>query len=175
MEDSKFPDTEELDAAVRGYLSAELDGQLGRAAAHFRDHLRGPGAGSTGTTGGGPPGRPGSPGGRAWGGWVVGIVGGAMAASIAALWAGPSLFPAGPASPSGPVVPVAQYRFDLDDVTLSTQTRDDGTVLLDGRTPARRIVRNELKQVRWVDPEHDVSFEKIEPRQTIMLIEMDTY
>ena len=74
-----------------------------------------------------------------------------------------------------PVVPVAHYNLDLDDVTLSTQTRDGGTVLLDGRTPARRIYRNELKQVRWVDSEQNVSFEKIEPRETIMLIEMDTY
>jgi hypothetical protein len=172
MEDTNIPDSEELDALVRGYLSAELDCQLGRASAHFRQHLRGPGAGTTGT---GPAGPGRSPGGRAWGGWVVGVVGGAMAASIAALWAGPSLFPAGPASPGGPVIPVAHYQLDLDDVTLSTQTRDDGTVLLEGRTPARRIVRNELKQIRWVDPEHDVSFEKIEPRQTIMLIEMDTY
>ena len=173
MEDTNDPRGEELDAALRGFLSAELDGQLGRAAAHFRHHLRGPGAGSTGTGPAGPGGS--SRGGRAWGGWVVGIVGGAMAASIAGLWAGPSLFPAGPASVTTPVVPVAHYRFDLDDVTLTTQTRDGGTVLLDDRTPARRIYRNELKQVRWVDAEQNVSFEKIEPRQTIMLIEMDTY
>jgi hypothetical protein len=69
----------------------------------------------------------------------------------------------------------ADYHFDLDDVTLSTQTRDGGTVLLDGRTPARRIYRDELKEVRWVDPTHDASFEQIEPRRNIMLIEMDTY
>lgn len=163
MEDTNIPDDEELDARLRVFLSAELDGQLGRAAARFHQHLRGA-AGSSG----GPR--------RAWGGWVVGVVGGAMAASIAALWAGPSLWPAANSSPAPvPVVPVAHYQLDLDDVTLSTQTRDGGTVLLDGRTPARRIYRNELKQVRWVDPEHDVSFEKIEPRQTIMLIEMDTY
>ena len=168
MEDTKTTDDGEVDALLRDFLHAELDGQLGRAKAHFRDHLRGPGTGSAG---------PGSTPGprRSFGGWVVGIVGGAMAASIAALWAGP-LLRTPVRHPTAPALPVAHYQFDLDDVTLSTQTRDGGTVLLgDGRTPARRIYRNELKQIRWVDPEHDVSFEKIVPRQTIMLIEMDTY
>jgi hypothetical protein len=174
MEDTRIPEDPELDAALRDHFRAELDGQLGRAAARFGHHLRGTGSTGSGGATGSPP-----PGGRARGGWVVGIVGGAMAASIAGLWAGPALFPAGPAPRHAqhpvPVVPVAHYNLDLDDVTLTTQTRDGGTVLLDGRTPARRIVRNELKQVRWVDAEQNVSFEKIEPRQTIMLIEMDTY
>ena len=174
MEDTRIPDGPELDAALRDFFHAELDPQLGRAAARFAHHLRGPGSTGSASHGTGPnsssPGR-----GRAWGGWVVGIVGGAMAASIAGLWAGPSLFPAGHKSHPAPVVPVAHYNLDLDDVTLSTQTRDGGTVLLDGGTPARRIYRNELKQVRWVDSAQNVSFEKIEPRQTIMLIEMDTY
>lgn len=167
MEDTKS-DSEELDALMREYLNTELDPQLGRAVRHFQNHLRGgsiPGAGPFGP-------RRGRSG---WGGWIVGIVGGAMAASIAALWAGPSLWPPRPTGPGLPVVPVADYQFDLDDVTLCTQTRDGGTVLLDGRTPARRIVRDELKQSRWVDPRRDATFEKIEPRRNIMLIEMDTY
>ena len=167
MEDNKTPGGEDLDALLRDFLSARLDPQLGRAARRFDGHQRREARDT----------RPVPPR-RAPGGWVVGVVGGAMAASIAALWAGPSLWPA--AAPAhrhtaAPAVPAAQYHFDLDAVTLSTQTRDAGTVLLDGRTPARKIVRNELKQVRWVDPEHDVSVERIEPRQTIMLIEMDTY
>jgi len=163
MEDTRLPDNEEVDALVRDFLHAELDGQLGRASARFRRHLQGPGAapflGPRRTTGG----------------FVFGVVGAAVAASFAALWAGPALrLP--PTKSNAPAVPVAsQYQLDLDDVTLSTQTRDAGTVLLDGGTPARAIYRDELKQVRWVDPKHDVSFETIEPRQTIMLIEMDTY
>jgi hypothetical protein len=163
MEDMKLPDTEEIDALVRDFLHAELDGQLGRSSARFRRHLHGPGAASLL----GPR--------RTTGGWLFGVVGGAIAASFAALWAGPALFT--PPRPTNPVAPVAQspVQFTLDDVTLSTQTRDAGTVLLDGGTPARAIYRNELKQVRWVDPKHDVSLETIEPRQTIMLIEMDTY
>ena len=100
-----------------------------------------------------------------------------MAASIAALWARPVIWPAQPARPASTaqVLPVADYHFDLDDVTLSTKTRDGGTVLLDGRTPARRIFRDELRQSRWVDPRHDASVEQIEPSRNIMLIEMDTY
>ena len=167
MEDNKTPGDEDLDLLVRDFLSAQLNPQLGRAARRFGEHHRREARDA----------RPVPPR-RALGGWVIGAVGAAMAASIAALWAGPSLWHAAPPErPVAPVVPVAsaQYHFDLDAVTLSTQTRDAGTVLLDGRTPARKIVRNELKQVRWVDPERHVSFERIEPRQTIMLIEMDTY
>ena len=161
MEDTNIPDDEALGAILREHLASELDPQLGRSLERFRHHLRGDGLVPR----------------RAWGGWLVGIVGGAMAASIAALWAGPALWPARPAGPGGaPVVPVAaDYRFRLDDVTLLSQTRDGGTVLLDGRTPVRRIVRNELKQVRWVDPARDASFEQIVPHQDVMFIEMDTY
>jgi hypothetical protein len=161
MEDLNNPDNDEaLDATLREHLRAELNPQLGRAADRFRQHLRGDGLVPR----------------RAWGGWLVGVVGGAMAASIAALWAGPALWPPRPTGPAGaPVVPVADYRFDLDDVTTLSQTRDGGTVLLDGRTPVRRIVRDELRQVRWVDPRHDASFEQIVPHRDVMLIEMDTY
>jgi hypothetical protein len=165
MEDTNYPSGEEVDTLVQDYLRSELNGQLGRSSARFRQHLAGPGAASIL----GPR--------RTTGGWAVGIVGAAIAASFAALWAGPALRLA-PTKPNTPVVPVAQsqqYHLDLDDVTLSTQTRDGGTVLLDGHTPARAIYRNELKQSRWVDAKHDVSVETIEPRQTIMLIEMDTY
>ena len=172
MEDTNIPDPEALDALLREHLRAELDPQLGRATRRFHQHLRGhdPARGAS------------SPARSTRGGWLVGIGGGAMAASIAALWAGPALWHAAPPGPGAgprpggaPVVPVADYRFALDDVTLLSQTRDTGTVLLDGRTPARRIVRNELKQVRWVDPDNNVSFERIEPHQDVMLIEMDTY
>ena len=178
MEDTNNPaDDGPLGAALNDYLSTRLDGQLGRAAAHFRRHLRGP-ASAAGTPARGPGGRPGPHPAHynRLGGWVVGVVGSAVAASIAALWAGPALGPAlWPPKPEQNLVPVAQYRFDLDEVTLNTQARDGGTVVLDNRRPARRIYRNEVRQSRWVDSEHDVSFETIEPRQDIMLIEMDTY
>ena len=160
MEDLNIPDSSELDAMLREHLRAELDGQLGRSARRFRDHLRGNGLVPR----------------RAWGGWVVGIVGGAMAASIAALWAGPALWPTRSSAPGlTQAVPVADYRFDLDDVTLLSQTRDGGTLVLDGRTPVRRIVRSELRQVRWVDSRHDASVEQIVPHEDVMLIQMDTY
>ena len=161
MEDTNVPSNDELDALLREHLSLELDGQLGKAAHRFRNHLRGDGLVPR----------------RAWGVWLVGVVGGAMAASIAALWAGPSLWPSHPPGQrNAPVIPVAaDYRFDLDDVTLLSQTRDAGTLVLDGRTPVRRIVRDELRQLRWVDPRHQASVEQIVPRQDVMLIEMDTY
>src|SRR3954464_8264695 len=110
MEDTKFPESEELDALMRDFLAAELDPQLGRAAQHFRRHLHGSGS----TAGAAPPGPLGPR--RALSGWIVGIVGGAMAASIAALWARPVIWPSAPPRPtsSAQVLPVADYHFDLD-------------------------------------------------------------
>ena len=186
MSDNPIPGTDDedatLDAVFRDYLSSRLDGQLGRSAAHFHRHLRGAGTGS------GPGGtRRRSPGFGPGGGWVVGIVGGALAASIAALWAGPSLriyTPPGPAAnPPGMSVNTesaarpAKSGMDLrmEELTLCSQTRDGGTVVLDEGTAARRLIRKELKQTKWVDPKTGARFEKIEPRQDIMLIQLDTY
>jgi hypothetical protein len=172
-----------LDGVFRDYFSSRLDGQLGRSASHFHRHLLGAGAGS------GPAGSPRrrGPGFGPGGGWVVGIVGGALAASIAALWAGPSLrfyTPDGPAgNPPGTAINAGVHDspsgagagLQMEELTLCSQTRDGGTILLDDRTPARRLIRKELKQTRWLDPETGASIEKIEPRQDIMLIQLDTF
>src|SRR5688572_12925611 len=187
MSDNLIPGTDDedarLDAALRDYLSTRLEGQLGRSAAHFHRHLVGAGTGSG--SGGGSRRR--SPGFGGGGGWVVGIVGGAIAASIAALWAGPSLrtyTPAGPAiQPRATAIDEGRAgrgagggaTLRMEELTLCSQTRDGGTVLLDEHTAARRLIRKELKQTRWVNPATGASFEKIEPRQDIMLIQLDTY
>ena len=174
-----------LDAALRDYLATRLDGQLGRSAFHFHRHLAG-GSASGGAGGAGALGsRRRSPG-YGPGGWVVGIVGGALAASIAALWAGPALRLYVPPQPPGTPDAVASAtdvgsasssgsNFQVDELTLCSQTRDAGTVLLGGHTAARRLVRKELKQTRWVDPATGASLEKIEPRQDVMFIQLDTY
>ena len=166
-----------LDGLLRDYFASRLDGQLGRAAAHFHRHL---GGGSTGTGAGAPPRtrrhhyNPG-------GGWVIGIVGSALAASIAALWAGPSLRLYTPRpDPVPPAISVASNDtepppLEMDELTLCSQTRDGGTVVLDGQTAARRVIRRELKQTRWTDPTTGASLEIIEPRQDIMLIQLQTY
>ena len=178
MSDGEIPGAdgpdEQFEALLREHLASRLDGQLGRAAAHFQRHLSG---GTGGSFGAGP--RTGSLR-RSWGGWVVGIVGGAMAASIAALWAGPALWPAAD-RPDVPrmqahVTPVAHdFDYDLDEVTLSRRTRDGGVVVLDDHTAVRRIVRQEFRRTRWVDEGRGVSVEKFEPRQEVRLIKMETY
>ena len=186
MADNNIPGSDDedatLDAVLRDYLCSRLDGQLGRSAAHFHRHLRGAGG-----TGSGPAGTPRrrSPGFGPGGGWVVGIVGGALAASIAALWAGPSLrfyTPRGPAgNPPETAINVATNAapgasdLQMEELTLCSQTSDGGTVLLDERTAARRLIRRELKQTRWLDPRTGASIEKIEPRQDVMLIQLDTF
>jgi len=193
MPDNPIPGTSDddatLDAVLRDYFSSRLDGQLGRSAAHFHRHLRGAGAGSGTGLGRARPRR--SPG-FGGGGWVIGIVGGALAASIAALWAGPALRfytpPGGAISPGGtalntsapprgasPASHLPASHLQMEELTLCSQTRDGGTVLLDDRTAARRVIRKELKQTRWVNPETGASIERIEPRQDVMLIQLDTY
>jgi hypothetical protein len=67
------------------------------------------------------------------------------------------------------------FDYDLDEVTLSRQTRDGGVVVLDDRTPVRRVLRREVRHTRWVDEARGVSVEKLEPRQDVMLIKMETY
>ena len=185
MSDTQIPGTDDedakLDAVLREYLSSRLDGQLGRSAAHFHRYLRGTG-GVSGAS------RPRGLGFGPGGGWLIGIVGSALAASIAALWAGPSLrmsVPAGPApgavatgnSADRRAAPVTSIGSDLqmEEQTLCSQTRDGGTVLLDGGTAARRLIRKELRQTRWVNPRTGASLEKFEPRQDVMLIQLDTY
>ena len=78
MSDGEIPGAdgpdEQFEALLREHLASRLDGQLGRAAAHFQRYLSGTGGGF----GAGP--RTGSLR-RSWGGWVVGIVGGGMAAA----------------------------------------------------------------------------------------------
>ena len=180
-------DDAKLDALLRGYLSARLDGQLGRAAAHFHRHLGGDSTGTGAGPGTGPTRRrhP-NPGG---GGWVIGIVGSALAASIAALWAGPSFrlyHPDGAPGVTAPHVEVAASAasaagaapfapLEMDELTLCSQTRDGGTVVFDGQTAARRLIRRELKQTRWSDPNTGASLEIIEPRQDVMFIQLETY
>ena len=179
MSDQRIPGTDDedakLDAVLREYFSSRLDGQLGRSAAHFHRHLRGAGGASGASR---PRGLGFSPG----GGWVVGIVGSALAASIAALWAGPSLRLNTPPPPPGQLAagasaPESSAGSDLqmEELTLCSQTRDGGTVVLDGQTAARRLIRRELRQTRWVNPRTGASLERFEPRQDIMLIKLDTY
>ena len=45
----------------------------------------------------------------------------------------------------------------------------------DERTAARRLIRKELKQTRWVDSKTGASLEKFEPRQDVMLIQLEKY
>src|SRR6266516_3558209 len=153
MADDSIPGTDDEDArlgvVLREYFSSRLDGQLGRSAAHFHRHLRGAGTGSGPGPGGGTRRRGPAFGG---GGWVVGIVGSALAASIAALWAGPSLrfyTPAGPSgNPPGPPLNTSAAQanarsgmnLQMEELTLCSQTSDGGTVLLDERTAARRVI-----------------------------------
>ena len=184
----------QLDAAdalaplVRRHLSAELDGQRGRAEAAFLRHIgdvghigaaagNGAASASSASTAARPPGDA-QPFMR-FRGWFLTLAGTALAASFAGLLVAPAIFrqPSGPAvtgtgpRAGGPTQPMTQLVQD--------RTWDGGTVVVDNEAgdpvPARRIVRERLERARWYDPAQKAWNEVTIPRQDVRLMEVDTY
>jgi len=162
------PLNEPHDVAVREYLSAKLDTQVGRAEAGFRQflaqqqnrpapsrrhHFRLP---------------------NRFEGWMMGIVGSALAASLAALWAGPSLRQVTPqprdiASPPS----VTQPIFVEQDV--QSQTFDDGTFMTDDNTAVRVVRRRDLQRTRWFDQNKNLKGEQVVPQDHVVYVHVKTY
>src|SRR5687768_1910166 len=183
---------QQLDA-LRAHLSSELDGQTGRAEAAFLRHLAAPKApGRAALTGGavGPAGRRtnGRPGHmNRFRGWTLTFAGAALAASIAALAAAPALFPNNPAAGPGPTqFPRTEARSGTGDGFYRTEehpllqyvhsrTWDEGTVVLEGDRPARRVRHQWLERTHYFDPQEGVRKEITIPREDIRYIELDTY
>jgi hypothetical protein len=63
---------------------------------------------------------------------------------------------------SPPLMPVAQ--------TVDWRTLDDGTVMLNGDVPIRRLRRQIVEHVKWYDPERRTTIELRMPQEQIMLI-----
>ena len=193
--DKEFND-DGLDATLRTYLSAELDGQLGRAGQAFQEHLalahpttrqRSAGTRSTRST-------------RA-GLWLIGAMGTAVAASVAAtMWAVPVTTRPGGNDSVVAAIPKAKEPVEVDRApgnetprdavatsvstaanweqvqqVVSSQTVDRGLVLLDDNTPARLVRRVSLEQTEWVDEQRGVRMQAFVPRQEAQLISLDTY
>src|SRR5688572_21725830 len=86
---------EQLDGLMRAHLSAELDGQPGRAEAAFLRHLATPRAAGLAEAPADPSGRKANGAARhvnRFRGWTLAFAGAALAASLAALAAAPALF-----------------------------------------------------------------------------------
>ena len=184
-----------LDALVQAHLSSELDGQAGRAEAHFLRHVAahrpaGPPA---------PEERPVDPASRRtngrtrhvnrFRGWTLTFAGTALAASIATFAAAPALFrepPAGVSIPGRTERPPAVAQSGPDDGFYRTEehplmqyvhsrTWDEGTVVLEGARPARRVRHQWLERTHYFDPREGVFKEITVPREDIRYIVMDTY
>ena len=183
---------QQLDALMRAHLSSELDGQTGRSEAAFLRHLASPQAAGLAEA----PARPSVrrlDGAAArhvnrFRGWTLTFAGAALAASLAALAAAPALFEDKPPIPGPgrrqqpPAVasggadrgfyraedqPLLQY--------VHSRTWDEGTVVLEGHVPARRVRQQWLQRTHYFDPDEGVRKEITIPREDIRYIEMDTY
>ena len=190
--DKEFND-DELDATLRAYLAAELDGQVGRAGQAFQEHLALAHPGARRQGGGIRSTRAGL--------WMIGALGTAVAASVAAtMWAVPvtttpgagdfvavataesekpvnvDRTPGGEASVD-PVQTSASLAVNWEQVerVVSSRTVDRGLVLLDDNTPARLVRRVSLEQTEWVDEQRGVRMQAFVPRQEARLISLDTY
>lgn len=56
-----------------------------------------------------------------------------------------------------------------------SQTTDDGIVFLDGHTPARKLVRQRVREMRWTDPNGVRHIQSLTPETDVMLISLDKY
>ena len=184
---------QQLDALMRAHLSSELDGQSGRAEAVFLRHLARPRAVAPSAEDAAAPAarrRNGSPGHvNRFRGWTLTFAGAALAASIAAFAAAPALFQNGPANVQDPRTghqPPSVAASGSDDGFYRTEehpllqyvhsrTWDEGTVVLDGAIPARRLRQQWLERTDFYDPREGVRKEIMVPREDIRYVEMDTY
>jgi hypothetical protein len=193
-DDRSGRDDARLDATLRGFLCAELDGQLGRARAAFEARA----TPSTRSTHGAAQRQRRFSRSRVW---VIGVAGAgtAMAASLAAVWAVPLLgrmsshTTATTTSIVTPLLPSphAESPGVTADTTAAGATGDadwqpvqqvtssatlyQGVLLVGGKAPAR-VVRNlSTERTEWFDPDRNIRMETTVPRENVMLINVDTY
>lgn len=157
------------DLVVREYLSAELDGQVGKAEARFRQMLSQQ--------------QPPAPVHRnrfrfphRFEGWTMGLIGTALAASLAALWAGPSLRQVTPEhhDVTAPIhtTPVNGVLVEQD---VQSQTFDDGTFMADDNTAVRVVRRRDLQRTRWFDQDKNLQGEEVVPQDHVVYVHVKTY
>jgi hypothetical protein len=151
---------DEMDLMLERHFADCLDGQFGRAARAFEEHRR-------------PVDR------RTW--FVraacCGIAGLAAAAVIAMALVPRDGVPG--TVPRPPVAPVAKGPAEdgpgaLERVVWS-RTTDLGTVLVDGKVPARKIVREQVREVTWTDAAGQRHLRATRPEQDVLLISLDRY
>jgi len=146
-------DDHDLDPILQRHFATALDPQLGRAGEAFAAHLRH------------------EPVRRARFAWLVPIGIAAAAAAVVAV----VVFPHRPTphETPGPVAS-AEPQATLEQVVWS-RTIDAGTVFLDDNTPARKVVREQVREVRWTDATGARHVQATVPQRDVMLISLDKY
>jgi hypothetical protein len=61
-----------------------------------------------------------------------------------------------------PLLPIAQ--------TVSWQTTDDGTVIMNGDVPIRQLRRQVVEKIKWYDAQRNTTIELHRPQEQVMLI-----
>jgi hypothetical protein len=57
---------------------------------------------------------------------------------------------------------------------LRSRTLDEGIVLIDGRTPARKLRRQWYERVEWYDRARGARMERIVPREEVVFVRIPT-
>lgn len=170
LEQSQLDSSEDI--AVRDYLSARLDPQLGRAEAHFREFLAEEKTAPVIR-------RPVFALPHLFRGWTLSLAGAALAATLAALWTGPSLkpltTPPGSVAKPGSIIPTTPVNNMLIEQDVQSQTYDDGTYMNDNGMPVRVFRRRDLQRTRWYDKNDDLQGEQVEPQDHVVYVPVKTY
>jgi hypothetical protein len=166
MSDLTHQDDDNLDRMLHEFFAAELDQQVGRAGAGFRLHLLQARAAQRRAT----PHRR-----RTTFGWAAGIVGTALAASVAVMAAAPALWRNSGAPPAGRDPGANPAPAPVTYTQVVGQTIDEGTFLVDGRVPVRKLRRELVEQAMWYDAEMGAHVQVSVPREDVMFVEMATY
>jgi hypothetical protein len=148
---------DDLDLLLARHFQDELDGQLGRTPARFAAVVAQ------------------KPASRRRAGWVAGgaITGIAALLAIALLAAD---YFRRPADSVTPVVTTAPESSLMElERTVAWQTFDEGTVLLDDKTPMRRLRREVLERVQYYDPTQQALVEMTIPKEEVFLVELAMY
>ena len=148
---------EQLDAALGAYLASALDPQRGRAAERFGHMLAA---------------EPPTP--RVLPRVLTLAAGGIITAAAAALALAATILPRQSYGPARPVSSAQDPWPQTTDV-LYWRNLDEGTVLLDDNTPARRVRRQVLQQVQWYDPASNAEVEITVPGEEVVLVGMPSY
>jgi hypothetical protein len=158
---------------VREYLSAELDGQVGRAEARFREMLAGQQARQAPDSYRLP---------TLFRGRTLGLIGAALAASLAGLWAGPAIqrmAPSSPTSDSHQTSPTQGVTTVSDgpfvEQTVHSQTFDDGTFMDEESNPVQILRRRDVEQTRWFNDKQQLQAQEVVPSDHVVYVKLKTY